>query len=33
MPGDGGKAVAIPPDKQNQMKKLFQINQFNLLAS
>lgn len=32
-PGDGGKAVAVPPEKQDEMKKLFQVNQFNLLAS
>lgn len=32
-PGDDGRAVFIPSDKQDEMKKLFQINQFNLLAS
>ena len=32
-PGDGGKGVVIPPDKQAESKEKFKINQFNLLAS
>ena len=33
MPGEMGKAVAIPPDKEEEKKEKFKINQFNLLAS
>lgn len=32
-PGEQGKAVVIPPDKQDNMKEMFKINQFNLMAS
>ncbi len=33
MPGELGKAVAIPPDKEEEKKEKFKINQFNLMAS
>lgn len=33
MPGENGKAVIIPPDKEALMKEKFKLNQFNLLAS
>ena len=32
-PGENGKGVKIPADKQAEMKELFKINQFNLMAS
>jgi len=32
-PGDNGRAVAIPSDKEAEMKEKFKINQFNLMAS
>ena len=32
-PGEMGKAVAIPPDKEAEKKEMFKINQFNLMAS
>ena len=32
-PGEMGKAVVIPKDKEIEMKELFKINQFNLMAS
>ncbi|KAK7110402.1 polypeptide N-acetylgalactosaminyltransferase 1-like isoform X2 [Littorina saxatilis] len=32
-PGEMGKAVVIPKDKEAQSKEMFKINQFNLLAS
>ncbi|XP_076461431.1 polypeptide N-acetylgalactosaminyltransferase 1-like isoform X1 [Babylonia areolata] len=32
-PGEMGKAVVIPKDKEAQSKDLFKINQFNLMAS
>ena len=32
-PGEMGKAVIIPKDKEAQSKEMFKINQFNLLAS
>lgn len=32
-PGELGKGVTIPPDKQKLMKEKFKLNQFNLLAS
>ncbi|XP_026285426.1 polypeptide N-acetylgalactosaminyltransferase 5 isoform X1 [Frankliniella occidentalis] len=33
MPGENGKAVTIPPEKEALMKEKFKLNQFNLLAS
>lgn len=33
LPGEGGKPVDIPPDRQKLMKEKFKLNQFNLLAS
>lgn len=33
MPGEMGKAVHIPPEKEALMKDKFKLNQFNLLAS
>lgn len=33
MAGEMGKAVAIPPDKEEEKKEKFKINQFNLMAS
>jgi polypeptide N-acetylgalactosaminyltransferase len=33
MPGEMGKAVAIPPDQEEEKKEKFKINQFNLMAS
>ncbi|KAL3832145.1 hypothetical protein ACJMK2_023816, partial [Sinanodonta woodiana] len=32
-PGEQGKAVIIPPERQNEAKEKFKINQFNLVAS
>jgi len=32
-PGEMGKAVQIPPDKEAEKKEKFKINQFNLMAS
>ncbi|KAK7891908.1 hypothetical protein WMY93_023871 [Mugilogobius chulae] len=32
-PGEGGKPVVIPKEKQETMKEMFKINQFNLMAS
>lgn len=32
-PGEGGKPVVIPKEKQETMKDMFKINQFNLMAS
>ena len=32
-PGDMGRPVNIPPEKEKEMKELFKINQFNLMAS
>jgi len=33
MPGEMGKAVQIPKEKEEEKKEKFKINQFNLLAS
>jgi len=33
MPGEMGKPVTIPKDKEDEKKRKFKINQFNLLAS
>merc|ERR1719340_544674 len=33
MPGEMGKAVQIPKDREDEKKEKFKINQFNLLAS
>ena len=32
-PGEMGKAVTIPKEKEEEKKEKFKINQFNLLAS
>ena len=32
-PGEMGKAVHISKDKEKEMKEMFKINQFNLMAS
>ena len=32
-PGEMGKGVKIPADKQAESKEMFKINQFNLMAS
>ena len=32
-PGEMGKGVVVPPEKEQEMKELFKINQFNLIAS
>lgn len=32
-PGEMGKAVHIPPEKEAIMKEKFKLNQFNLMAS
>ncbi|XP_049824738.1 polypeptide N-acetylgalactosaminyltransferase 5 isoform X2 [Aethina tumida] len=32
-PGEMGKAVHIPADRNDEMKELFKLNQFNLMAS
>jgi polypeptide N-acetylgalactosaminyltransferase len=32
-PGEMGKAVVLPPQKQAESKEKFKINQFNLVAS
>lgn len=32
-PGEMGKAVQVPPEKQKLMKEKFKLNQFNLIAS
>jgi polypeptide N-acetylgalactosaminyltransferase len=32
-PGDNGRAVVIPKEKEAEMKEMFKINQFNLMAS
>ena len=32
-PGDNGRGVGIPKDRQAESKELFKINQFNLVAS
>jgi len=33
MPGDMGKPVVIPSDRQEESKEKFKIHQFNLVAS
>lgn len=33
LPGEMGKAVRIPSDKEAEMKEKFKLNQFNLMAS
>jgi len=33
MPGEMGKSVQIPPDREEEKKEKFKVNQFNLLAS
>ena len=33
MPGEMGKAVQIPKEREEEKKEKFKINQFNLLAS
>jgi len=33
LPGEGGSAVKIPKDKEEERREKFKINQFNLLAS
>ncbi len=33
LPGEGGKAVQIPPELEGESKRKFQENQFNVLAS
>lgn len=33
LPGELGKAVVLPPEKEALMKEKFKLNQFNLLAS
>ena len=33
MPGEMGKPVQIPKDKEDEKREKFKINQFNLLAS
>jgi len=32
-PGEMGKAVVIPKEKEKEKQELFKINQFNLMAS
>ena len=32
-PGDGGRAVKVPPHREAEAKETFKINQFNLVAS
>ena len=32
-PGDGGRAVKVPSDREAEAKETFKINQFNLVAS
>ena len=32
-PGEMGKAVIIPPEREAESKEKFKINQFNLVAS
>ena len=32
-PGEMGKAIVLPPEKQAESKEKFKINQFNLVAS
>ena len=32
-PGDNGRAVNVPKEKEAESKELFKINQFNLMAS
>jgi len=32
-PGDNGRAVILPKEKEAESKELFKINQFNLIAS
>ena len=32
-PGEMGKGVVIPKEKEAEMKELFKVNQFNLMAS
>ena len=32
-PGDNGRAVVIPKDREAESKEQFKINQFNLMAS
>lgn len=32
-PGEDGKAVNIPKSKEQEMKELFKLNQFNLMVS
>lgn len=33
MPGEMGKPVHIPPERESEMKEKFKLNQFNLMAS
>lgn len=33
LPGEMGKAVKIPAEKDAEMKEKFKLNQFNLMAS
>lgn len=33
LPGELGKAVRIPSEKEAEMKEKFKLNQFNLMAS
>lgn len=33
LPGEQGKAVHIPAEREAEMKEKFKLNQFNLLAS
>ena len=33
MPGEMGKAVQVPKDREEEKKEKFKINQFNLVAS
>lgn len=32
-PGDNGAGVSIPKEREEEMKELFKLNQFNLMAS
>jgi len=32
-PGDKGKAVVVPKEREAEAKELFKVNQFNLIAS
>ena len=33
LPGEMGKAVVVPKDREDEKKEKFKINQFNLVAS